>query len=312
VGFGGTPAFAARALAAIHEHGATIPLVLTRPDRPYGRGLALAASAVKLYAAQQGLRVEQPANLRQEGAVAALRGIPLDVLVVAAYGLILPQTVLDWPRYGCLNIHASLLPRWRGAAPVARAIDAGDATTGVSIMQMDAGLDTGPVIRAARLDIGPRETAGSLTERLADLGARTIVETLTALAREGKLSAAPQSDGQATYANKIGRADELVDWARDAVTLDRRIRALAPSPGALAAWRGKPVKVRVAEPVRRSTDAQVGTVVGIGAQGIDVACGDGTVLRITELQPAGGKSMPARAFVAGYRVAPGERFEAGR
>ena len=272
----------------------------------------MAASAVNLWAAQRGLRVEQPAGLRQEGTVAALHGIPLDVLVVAAYGLILPQSVLDWPRYGCLNIHASLLPRWRGAAPIARAIDAGDATTGITIMQMDAGLDTGPVVCTARLDIGPRETAGSLTERLAELGAGTVVETLAALAREGALSATPQSNEHATYANKIGRADELVDWTRDAAMLDRRIRALAPSPGALAGWRGKPVKLRAAEPVRRSADAQAGTVVGIDAQGIDVACGDDTVLRITELQPAGGKSMPARAFGAGYRVAPGERFEAGR
>jgi len=312
VGFAGTPAFAVRALAAIHARGTTIPVVLTRPDRPFGRGLALAASPVKRFASERGLRVEQPASLRQETAVSALRDIPLDVLVVAAYGLILPQSVLDWPRYGCLNIHASLLPRWRGAAPVVRAIEAGDTASGITIMQMDAGLDTGPIVAAVALDVAARETAGSLTERLADLGAQTIVETLEALARDGKLDATPQPAEGATYAAKVARADALLDWAHCAPALDRRIRAMAPSPGALAGWRGKPVKIHAALAMRATAHAEAGTIVAVGAQGIDIACGNATMLRVTELQPAAGKSMPAHAFAAGHRVVPGERFEPGR
>ena len=311
MGFAGTPAFAARALAAIHQHDITIPVVLTRPDRPYGRGLALASSPVKRYASEQGLRVEAPVRLKDEAVATALRDIPLDVLVVAAYGLILPQSVLDWPRYGCLNIHASLLPRWRGAAPIARAIEAGDATSGITIMRMDAGLDTGPIVTATAIGIAPRETAGSLTERLAELGAAMIVQTLETLARERSLPGTPQPAQGATYAAKIGPADALLDWTRDAVTLDRRIRAMSPSPGAVAGWRGKPLKIGAAVPLADSTIAVAGTVIAVGAQGIDVACGDATVLRVTDVRPAARKPMPARAFAAGYRVAAGERFEPG-
>jgi len=312
VGFAGTPAFAARALAAMHEHGMTIPVVLTRPDRPYGRGLTLAPSPVKRYASERGLPVERPIGLKDETVVAALRDIPLDVLVVAAYGLILPQSVLDWPRYGCLNIHASLLPRWRGAAPIARAIEAGDATTGITIMRMDAGLDTGPIVAATPIDIAPRDTTGSLTERLAELGAATIVDTLETLARERGLPATPQPAQGATYAAKIKPADALLDWTRDAFSLDRLIRAMSSSPGAVAGWRGKPVKIGAAVPSTESTNAAAGTVIAVGAPGIDVACGNATVLRVTDVQPAARKPMPARAFAAGYRVAAGERFEPGR
>lgn len=312
MGFAGTPAFAARALAAIHECGITIPVVLTRPDRPYGRGLALASSPVRRYASERGLPVEAPIGLKDEAIVTALRGIALDVLVVAAYGLILPQSVLDWPRYGCLNIHASLLPRWRGAAPIARAIEAGDATTGITIMRMDAGLDTGPIVTATAIDIAPRETTGSLTERLAELGAAAIVRTLEALARERGLPATPQPAQGANYAAKIGPADALLDWTRDAFSLDRRIRAMSPSPSAVAGWRGKPVKIVAAVPATDSTNDAAGTVIAVGAQGIDVACGNATMLRVTEVQPAARRPMPARAFAAGYRVKAGERFEAGR
>ena len=312
MGFAGTPAFAARALVAIHDHGATIPVVLTQPDRPSGRGLAPAASPVKRCALERGLRVEQPATLRLEVVASALRAVPLDVMVVAAYGLILPQSVLDWPRCGCLNIHASLLPRWRGAAPVARAIEAGDATSGISIIRMDAGLDTGPVVTAVPLIVDPRDTTGSLTDRLAALGAATIVEVLDRLARDGALPATPQPAEGATYAAKVTRADALLDWAGDAPSLDRRIRAMSPSPGALAGWRGRPVKLRAALPAAASTNAEPGTVVAVAAQGIDVACGNGSTLRVTELQPAGGKAMPAHAFAVGYRVRAGERFAPGR
>ena len=312
MGFAGTPAFAARALAGIHEHGMTIPVVLTRPDRPYGRGLALMSSPVKRFASEQELRVEAPIALRDSDVVAALHSIPLDVLVVAAYGLILPQSVLDWPRHGCLNIHASLLPRWRGAAPIARAIEAGDEATGITIMRMDAGLDTGPIVTATALDIAPRETTGSLTGRLAELGAATIVATLDMLARKGTLNTMPQPAEGASYAAKIGPADALLDWTRDAVSLDRQIRAMSPSPGTVAGWHGKPVKVRAAMPAEGSPSANPGPVTGVGAQGIDIACGNATVLRVTEMQPAAGKPMPARAFAAGYRVAAGELFEPGR
>lgn len=319
VGFAGTPAFAAAAMAAIHAHGHTIPVVLTQPDRPFGRGLAINASSVKRYAVDHALPVQQPASLAPEAAQRALREIPIDVLVVAAYGLILPRAVLDWPRHGGLNIHASLLPRWRGAAPIARAIDAGDATTGITIMQMDTGLDTGPIIALRPLLIDARDTAGTLTARLADLGAATIVDVLHALGRDGRLPAVPQPSEGVSYAAKLTRADTLLDWQWDAAALDRRIRALSPSPGAVAGWRGKPVKVHAAEPAPAGAPggleaAAPGTVVAVGAQGIEVACGSGIgrgVLRLTQLQPAAGRAMPARAFAAGHRVIRGARFDPG-
>jgi methionyl-tRNA formyltransferase len=311
VGFAGTPAFAARVLEAIHANGFTIPVVLTQPDRPFGRGLALTASPVKRYAAEHAMPLHQPASLRSGTLQATLRDIPIDVLVVAAYGLILPQPVLDWPRHGCLNVHASLLPRWRGAAPIARAIEAGDRVTGITIMQMDAGLDTGAVVAAQAVAVDARETTGTLTDRLAVLGGSTIVDALRTLVRDGALPAAAQSNDGVTYAAKIGRADTLVDWALDAETLDRRIRALAPSPAAMAGWRGKPVKILAAAPGTMNRAAEAGTVVAVGTEGIDVACGAG-VLRLTQVQPAAGRAMPAHAFVAGHRVAAGGRFEPGR
>ncbi|MGE5171646.1 MAG: methionyl-tRNA formyltransferase [Rudaea sp.] len=315
VGFAGTPVFAARALSAIHRNGFTIPLVLTQPDRPSGRGLAVAPSAVKRLAADFGLAVRQPPTLRAPGLVAELAATPLDVLVVAAYGLILPQPVLAWPRHGCLNIHASLLPRWRGAAPIARAIEAGDQETGVTIMQMDEGLDTGPVVARARLAIASGETTGELTERLADLGARVVVETLAMLQRDGSLPGSPQPAEGVTYAPKIGRADTLLDWSSSASALDRRIRAMAPAPGAVAAWEGMPVKVRAASPLAGRAAEAPGTVVAVSSQGIDIACGHDDaagLLRLLELQPAGGRPMAAHAFAIGRGVAPGKRFGPGR
>jgi methionyl-tRNA formyltransferase len=239
----------------------------------------------------------------------------LDVLVVAAYGLILPQPVLAWPRHGCLNIHASLLPRWRGAAPIARAIEAGDRETGITLMQMDAGLDTGPVVARTALTIAAGDTTGTLTERLADLGARVVVETLAMLERDGRLPASPQPAEGVTYASKIGRADTLLDWHSAASLLDRRIRAMTPAPGALAAWQGMPIKVRAAVPLAGRTGEAPGTVVAVSSEGIDVACGrndDTGLLRLTELQPAGGRSMAAHAFAIGRGVVPGKRFEPGR
>lgn len=315
VGFAGTPEFAARALAAIHEHGHTIPLVLTQPDRPFGRGLASRPTPVKRYAVEHSLPVREPDGLAPESTRSMLAETALDVLVVAAYGLILPRAVLAWPRYGCLNIHASLLPRWRGAAPIARAIEAGDATTGITIMQMDAGLDTGPVIARQAIAIDPRETTGSLQDQLATLGSDMIVDALVKLARDGRLRSTLQPADGATYAAKIARTDAGIDWTQAPQALDRRIRALSPAPGAVARWRGTPVKIRAALPLDQHAQHEPGTVIAVGPPGIDVACGTDTdrgALRLTELQPAAGRTMPAHAFAAGRGVVPGRRFEPGR
>jgi methionyl-tRNA formyltransferase len=308
VGFAGTPDFADRALAAVREAGHTLPLVLTQPDRPHGRGLRLAPSPVKSYAVEHGLPVLQPASLKAEEQRAPVLAIPLDVLVVAAYGLILPPAVLAWPCHGCLNIHASRLPRWRGAAPIARAIEAGDAATGVTIMQMDAGLDTGPMIDLVEVPIAERETAGTLHDKLAAAGAAAIVATLARLARDGHLDAVPQPAEGVTYAAKIDRAEAALDWQRPAVELDRRVRAFDPAPGAHTTWEGKLLKIGAARPVTATARAEPGTVLAVGTQGIDVASGEGTALRVATVKPGGGRWMEAAAFAAGHGVSPGARF----
>ena len=309
VGFAGTPEFAARALAALHEGGYTIPLVLTQPDRPSGRGMVPSASPVKRYAQVHGLPLAQPPGLRNVDVQAQLRDVDVAVLVVAAYGLILPQAVLDWPRHGCLNIHASLLPRWRGAAPIARAIEAGDRESGITIMQMDAGLDTGPIGSISAVTIGPRETAGALHDRLAALGARLVVDALAGLARDGALTSRSQPADGVTYAAKIERADRDVDWRASAQAIDRKVRALAPAPGALAGWDGVQTRIVAAEPVDEAAPGKTpGEVVAVSPAGIAVCCGNGTVLRLTSVQPASGRTMPAAAFAAGRGVAPGGRF----
>ena len=309
VGFAGTPEFARRTLAAIVDAGFTIPIVLTRPDKPKGRGLALAASPVKALALERGLGLLQPPTLRTPENAAEALAVPLDVLVVAAYGLILPPAVLAWPRCGCLNVHASLLPRWRGAAPIQRAIEAGDATSGITIMQMDAGLDTGPTIAATAVAIGARETAGSLHDRLAAAGATAIVEVLGRLDRDGRLVATPQPAEGATYAARITDGDARIDWSRDAAAIDRQVRALDPAPGAYTTLAGAVVKLWRAEPLPVAAAAPPGTVLAASPAGIDVACGAG-VLRVLELQRAGGRRLPASALVAGRFVAPGARFVA--
>jgi len=308
VGFAGTPEFAARALAAIQASGYTIPLVLTQPDRPSGRGMAVTPSQVKRFAIAHALDVRQPASLGSDEARRELNAIDVDVLVVAAYGLILPQSVLDWPRRGCINIHASLLPRWRGAAPIARAIEAGDASTGITIMQMDAGLDTGPMLAVEPVPIADRDTAGTLHDRLADVGARLIVETLQDL-ENGKVRATPQPAAGVTYATKIDRAERAIDWRAPALAIDRKIRALSPAPGATVSWRGAAVRIVEAIPVAARSNEGPGTVVAVNAAGIDVVCGENTVLRLTQLQPAAGRPMPAAAFAAGRALAPGTRFD---
>ena len=306
VGFAGTPAFASSALAAIADAGFTIPLVLTRPDKPKGRGLRIDVSDVGQQALSRGFPLLRPASLRSLEAAAEALAHPLDVLVVAAYGLILPRNVLDWPRYGCLNIHASRLPRWRGAAPIQRAIQAGDRVTGISIMRMDAGLDTGPVVDARDVVIAARETAGSLHDKLASLGAAVIVDVLHRLRRDRALVAVAQSDEGATYAAKIGRSDARIDWHADAEAIDRLVRALDPAPGAFTALDGAVLKIWRAEPVDVAPGGPPGSIVRT-PESLLVACGRGT-LRVLEVQPAGGKRMTARAFAAGRSLAQGCRF----
>lgn len=303
VGFAGTPPFAATALAEILDAGFDVAAVLTRPDTPQGRGLKVTPSAVKQLAVERGLTLLQPATLKEERTRAELDGAALDVLVVAAYGLILPQSVLDGPRHGCINVHASLLPRWRGAAPIQRALLEGDTQTGISIMQMDAGLDTGAVISSHAMAILSRDTAETLGERLAAAGAQAIVETLARLQRDGHVEALPQDERGASYARKISRDDACVDWSQSAPAIDRRVRALNPTPGAVTTLDGKPIKLWVSEPAAGPFGAP-GRVVREDAGGLIVACGEGALV-IRELQRAGGRRLAAGEFLAGNRIEPG-------
>ncbi len=310
--YAGTPEFARVALERLHAAGFEIPLVLTQPDRPAGRGMKLQASPVKQFALERGIAVAQPHGLRLDGkypeeaaaARAAIEAARADVMVVAAYGLILPQWVLDSFKLGCLNIHASLLPRWRGAAPIHRAIEAGDAETGVTIMQMDAGLDTGDMLLVERLPIMANDTTASLHDKLAALGGRLIVEALELLARGG-LQPAPQPAGGVTYAHKIEKNEAAVDWSQPASVIERRLRAFNPFPGAATVWQGESIKLwqgHVEE--GRSGDQAPGTLLDSGPGGITVLCGQG-VLRLTELQRAGGKRLPAADFLRGFDLPPG-------
>ncbi len=316
--FAGTPEFARVALAALHGAGFEIPLVLTQPDRPAGRGQQLQPSAVKAWSVEQGLPFIQPHGLRLDGrhgleaeqARASLVAARIDAMVVAAYGLILPDWALCLPRLGCLNIHASLLPRWRGAAPIHRAIEAGDKRTGITVMQMDAGLDTGPMLLAEPMDIASDDTTGSLHDRLAELGGQLIVEALRRAA-SGDLTATPQPDEGVTYARKIDKAEALVDWNDDADVIARRIRTLNPAPGAVSRLRGESVKLWRAVPAEMVPLAgPAGTVVAASSDGITVACGRGA-LRLTELQRAGGKRLSAAQFLQGQSSLIGDRFDAG-
>lgn len=316
--FAGTPEFARVALEAIAAAGFDIALVLTQPDRPAGRGMKLQASAVKQLALQHGWPVAQPRSLRLDGkypddavaARAALAAAQADVMVVAAYGLILPQWVLDLPRLGCLNIHASLLPRWRGAAPIHRAVEAGDAQTGVTIMQMDAGLDTGAMLQVEAIDIGDDSTA-RLHDRLAELGGRLVIDVLRQ-AEADQLTPTPQPAEGATYAHKVEKQEATVDWTQPAAAVVRRIRAFDPFPGATGVLGGETIKLWAArgqppEAEPRMASEAPGTVVAVTPAGIAVAAADGTVL-LTELQRSGGKRLPAADFLRGFDIAPGRVF----
>ena len=301
--FAGTPDFAAAALKAIAAAGFEIPLVLTQPDRPKGRGMQLAPSPVKQAALELGLRVAQPEKLRNNAeALQMLKEVEADVMVVAAYGLILPQDVLDTPKHGCLNIHASLLPRWRGAAPIQRAIEAGDAETGVCIMQMDIGLDTGGVVSEHRYAIQPTDTANEVHDALMNLGAEAIVADLQQLKAEGRLKSVKQPEEGVTYAQKLSKEEARIDWNESAAVIERKIRAFNPVPAAWVEYQGKPMKIWRAEVVAQQ--GRAGEVLSCSADGLVVACGE-NALKITELQPSGSKRMPIAAFAAGHKIEVG-------
>jgi methionyl-tRNA formyltransferase len=315
--FAGTPEFARVALARLHAAGHEIALVLTQPDRPAGRGMKLQASAVKQYAQAHGMALAQPRSLRLDGkypddaqaARAAMEAVGADAMVVVAYGLILPQWVLDIPAHGCFNIHGSLLPRWRGAAPIHRALEAGDAQTGVTIMQMDAGLDTGPMLLTGELPIGPDDTTASLHDKLAELGARLVVEVL-AQAQGGALQAVAQPEAGVTYAHKIEKHEAAIDWTLPADVIVRRIRAFDPFPGASAQLAGETLKIWAAQVGAGSPPPalECGSIMALGHESIDVVAMN-SIVCITALQRPGGKRLKAGDFLRGFEIQPGMAFE---
>ncbi|WP_418123308.1 methionyl-tRNA formyltransferase [Variovorax sp. 160MFSha2.1] len=313
--FAGTPEFARVALEAIAAAGHEVVLVMSQPDRPAGRGMKLQASPVKQCAVANGWPVAQPRSLRLDGkypdeASAArdtLLALKPDVMVVAAYGLILPQWVLDLPAHGCLNIHASLLPRWRGAAPIHRAIEAGDAQTGITIMQMDAGLDTGDMLLREAVDIGTGDNTARLHDRLAELGGKMIVE---ALARIGTLTRTPQPAEGVTYASKVEKHEAQVDWSQPADAIVRRVLAFDPFPGANSPLDGETIKLWAAraEKAPAGSSAAPGTILAVDPAGVKVAAADGSAVVLTELQRPGGKRLPVTAFLHGFDLKPGQAF----
>ena len=305
--FAGTPIFAATALDTMLVAGFPVDLVLTQPDRTAGRGLKMQASAVKQLAQQHNLPLLQPVSLKSAAIEEQLQAITPDIMIVAAYGLILPATLLQIPRYGCINIHASLLPRWRGAAPIQRAILAGDQETGITIMQMDSGLDTGAILSRHAVTIAPDETAATLHDKLAILGGTSIVATLQDLIGE-KLKSIPQTETGVSYAAKISKLEAAIDWTLDASHIERMIRAFNPYPGALTGLVGNPLKIWQASMVDAGgPSVNSGEIINVASDGIIVACGHGA-LRIENLQPAGGKKLTAAQFMAGHTVTTGSCF----
>ena len=307
--FAGTPDFARIALEALLAKGFDVPLVMTQPDRPAGRGMKLSPSPVKQAALNANISVLQPHSLRLDGkypeeaaqARQTLLDVQPDLMVVAAYGLILPKWTLELPRYGCFNIHASLLPRWRGAAPIQRAIQAGDAATGITIMQMDEGLDTGDMLVRSELAIRDDHSASTLHDDLAELGAQALLEALQQLS-DGTLQAVPQPEQGVTYAEKLSKAESVLDLSQSAQVLERRIRAFDPVPGSTLSLPGldQPVKVWRAQALEQNHSAEPGQVLNVSTEGIDVACGEGA-LRLLELQKAGSKRQPVAVFVQGWQ-----------
>lgn len=320
--FAGTPEFAREAMAALHAAGHQIVLVLTQPDRPAGRGMKLQASPVKQWALEHGVPVAQPRSLRLDGkypddaaaAREALLAAGAECMVVAAYGLILPQWTLDLPPRGCLNIHASILPRWRGAAPIHRAIEAGDAETGITIMQMDAGLDTGDMLLVNTMPIAPDATTATLHDQLAALGGECIVQALGRLAAPEALTRTPQPAEGVSYAHKIEKAEAALDWALSAEVLARRIRAFDPFPGMTVPLshngQTETLKLWAATAEPRSAELAPGTVVSADASGVRVACDQGQ-LCLTQLQRPGGKRLSAAEFLRGCPLQAGQRLKAG-
>ena len=303
--FAGTPEFAVAALAALIDAKHDIAMVLTQPDRPAGRGLRETPSPVKRLAQQQGIDVFQPITLKTPDNQAKIAAVKADAMVVAAYGLILPQAVLDIPRLGCINIHGSLLPRWRGAAPIHRAILAGDRETGITIMQMAAGLDTGPTLLRESIPIDAKDTTATLHDQLATLGGKLIVRALEQL-QNGALPATPQPDEGVTYAAKINKSEARIDWNLPAAEIERQVRAFNPFPIAQTRWRGETLRIWKAE-LAGEENRNPGSIVTVEKDRIVVACGAGT-LALTELQRAGGKRLAARAFLQGMSIQVGERF----
>jgi methionyl-tRNA formyltransferase len=304
--FAGTPDFATEALAAILASEHRVSLALTQPDRAAGRGLRFIPSPVKALAKRHGVPTFQPDNLKSQPAQEVLRAVAPDVMVIAAYGLILPPAVLSIPRLGCINIHASLLPRWRGAAPIQRAILAGDRESGITIMRMDPGLDTGPMLMRESVPIESVETGGSLHDKLAALGARLIVAALDALER-GTLAETPQPAEGVTYAAKINKSEARIDWSEDAVSVGRKVRAFVPYPIAQTTLSGESIKVWRTRVETRQGEAAPAEILHAADDGIAVACGTGAIV-ITELQRAGGRRLPTADFLRGFKLAPGQRF----
>ncbi len=295
--FAGTPDFAATALKALLDAGHTVVGVYSQPDRPAGRGRKLMPSPVKQVALEANLPVFQPDSLKPEDAQQELAALQPDVMIVAAYGLILPKAVLAIPRHGCLNIHASLLPRWRGAAPIQRAIAAGDRETGITIMQMDVGLDTGDMLLKEATPIGPDDTGGSLHDRLAEMGGKAIIKALASLAK-GELTGEAQNGDEANYAHKLSKEEGHIDWTRSAPEIERLIRAFNPWPGTFTDLGDQRIRIHQAEALAQSSDKTPGTVLRREREGIDIACGNGS-LRVTSVQLPGTRALSVNDLING-------------
>ncbi|OAN88384.1 methionyl-tRNA formyltransferase [Marinobacter sp. EhC06] len=306
--FAGTPDFAATALKALIAAGHTIVGVYSQPDRPAGRGRKLQPSPVKQVALDHEIPVFQPETLKTPEAQKQLADLNPDVMIVAAYGLILPKAVLDIPTHGCLNIHASLLPRWRGAAPIQRAIAAGDAETGITIMQMDEGLDTGAMLLKSLTTIDDSDTGGSLHDRLAELGGKAIIKALELL-QKGELTGEPQNDDLACYASKLSKTEGHIDWATDATAIERLVRAFNPWPGTYTDLGDQRIRIHEARALVTTSDGPPGTVVQRDREGIDIACGSGT-LRITRLQLPGSRAQSVNDLINGGKelLMPGQEL----